>query len=377
MTSQFTRRMFLASSAASAAFTPAGAQSERKRNLLTSAWPPEKVAAALQPRDRFHPFPTAAERAPWEQLPADAAAALLESGAAQLKTPWEVLPATLFLEYQRNGNRSRFEGVRNRRRNKLSALVLAECLENKGRFTDEIANGVWLTCEETFWGVPAHLGAQKAGVGLADVTEPIVDLFAAETASLLAWTLYLVGPQLARVSPLVPERIRLETDRRMLSPMLAREFSWMGLRGQTVNNWNPWICSNWLTSTLLLERDEKRRQASVARAIRCLDAFLNGYADDGGCDEGPGYWGRAGASLFDCLDLLYTASGGALDGFEFPLIHEIGLYICRAHISNEWYTNFADAPAIVRANGNLIYRFGKAVDDGRHDGPRRLRRFLP
>ena len=27
--------------------------------------------------------------------------------------------------------------------------------------------------------------------------------------------------------------------------------------------------------------------------------------------------------------------------------------------------NFADAPAIVRANGNLIYRFGKAVDDGR------------
>ena len=33
--------------------------------------------------------------------------------------------------------------------------------------------------------MPAHLGAQKARVGLPDVTEPIVDLFAAETAAQL------------------------------------------------------------------------------------------------------------------------------------------------------------------------------------------------
>ena len=100
------------------------------------------------------------------------------------------------LEYARNGNRSRFEAARDRRRNKLQSLVVAECVEGKGRFVDEIANGVWLISEETFWGVPAHLGAQKAGVGLPDVSEPIVELFSAETASLLAWTLYLLEPQL-------------------------------------------------------------------------------------------------------------------------------------------------------------------------------------
>ncbi len=116
---------------------------------------------------------------------------------------------------------------------------------------DEIANGVWLTCEETFWGVPAHLGMQRAGPGLPDVSEPIVDLFAAETSSLLAWTDYLVGDRLARVSPLLPERIRLEINRRILTPCLVRnDFWWMGLSGLPVNNWNPWICSNWLTSAL-------------------------------------------------------------------------------------------------------------------------------
>jgi len=83
-------------------------------------------------------------------LPADARAALIAKGEAQMKVAWEVLPATLFLEYKRTGNRSHYEGVRGRRRGKLQEMVTAECIENKGRFVDEIANGVWLTCEETF-----------------------------------------------------------------------------------------------------------------------------------------------------------------------------------------------------------------------------------
>lgn len=361
----FTRRALLASSALAAA-TPIAAepQGERKRNLLGSAWTPDVVDGALEARERFHPFPTASERAGWGAVPADAAAALMQSGERQLKTPWDVLPATLFLEFKRNGNRSRYEAVRNRRRNKLQDLVIAECLEGKGRFSDEIANGIWLICEETFWGVPAHLGAQKAGTGLPDVAEPIVELFAGETAGLLAWTSYLLEPQLRAISPLLPERIRLEIDRRILTPCMVRDdFGWMGFKGQSLNNWTPWICSNWLTAALLIERDGKRRAAAAHRVVRCLDNFLNQYHDDGGCDEGPGYWGRAGASLFDSLELLHGASGGKLNGFTHPLVREIGLYICRAHIHNEWYTNFADAPARVYANGDLIYRFGTRVGD--------------
>jgi hypothetical protein len=280
-----------------------------------------------------------------------------------LQTNWDVLPATGALEFARTGNRSHYEGMRDRRRRKLQDLVLAECAEFKGRFTDEIVNGIWLTCEETFWGVPAHLGAQKAKVGLPDVAEPIVDLFAAETSALLAWTLYLLEPQLQQVSRLVPDRIRVETQRRILTPCLERDFSWMGFHGPPPNNWDPWICSNWLTSTLLVEADQKRRSEAIAKIIQSLDHFINGYADDGGCDEGPSYWGRAGASLFDCLELLRQASGGALNAFDQPLIHQIGLYICRAHIAGEWYTNFSDAPARVHVDGDLVYRFGRRLND--------------
>ncbi len=357
------RRDFLADSALLLATQAAApAQTAHRRELLASLWPADKLRTAAA--NTFHPFPAARERDGWEHLPDDARAALVAAGERQLKTPWEVLPASAALEFARNGNRSHYEGMRDRRRQKLQDLVLAECAEFKGRFADEIVNGIWLTCEETFWGVPAHLGAQKAKVGLPDVTEPVVDLFAAETAALLAWTLYLLEPRLREVSPLVPERIRVEMARRILTPCLERDdFSWMGFHGPPPNNWNPWISSNWLTSVLLVEADEKRRAAAIQKIVRCLDNFLSGYAEDGGCDEGPSYWGRAGASLFDCLELLYQASGGALNAYDQPLIHQIGLYICRAHIAGEWYTNFSDAPARVYVDGDLIYRFGRRVHD--------------
>ncbi len=44
----------------------------------------------------------------------------------------------------------------------LAKLVLGECMEGQGRFLDDILNGIWTICEETYWGVPAHVGVQKA-----------------------------------------------------------------------------------------------------------------------------------------------------------------------------------------------------------------------
>jgi hypothetical protein len=257
--------------------------------------------------------------------------------------------------------------VRSRRREQLRALVIAECVEGKDRFLGDIVNGVWATCEETFWGVPAHLGLQRAGSGLPDAAEPVVDLFAAETSSLLAWTEYLLGTRLDTVSPLVRKRILLEVERRVLSPCRSRnDFWWMGLdpeRSRALNNWNPWINSNWLTSTLLLENDEGRRIASIHKILRSLDRFLASYHEDGGCDEGPGYWSRAGGSLFDCLELLYSASGSAMDFYKDPLVQEIGRYIYRAHICENYFINFADASARLNIPGDLIFRYGRRIGD--------------
>ena len=372
MSDGFSRRSFLAgSSALLAAPQPRAAAQITPRNLIAKRVTLDTLQSSLLPADKWHPWPTAAERGPWEALPSDVRQDLIANGEKQLKGDWPVLPATIFLEFKRDGNRSHYEAVRTVRRGRLQALTLAECAEAKGRFMDQLLNGLWATCEETYWGLPAHLSAQKAGFGLPDVTEPIVDLFAAETSAQLAWTLYLLRPALEKLSPLVLPRLYFEMDHRLLTPNRERDdFSWMGITQpghppRSLNNWTPWICSNWLITALLAERDATRRVQATHKILGCLDRFLNGYADDGGCDEGPGYWSEAGGALFDNLELLRSASNGALDLFNEPLVQEIGRYIYRAQIAGDYFTNFSDAPAKVDLAADMVYRYGKRIGDGK------------
>lgn len=356
------RRSFLAALAAAPSL--AAGRGDR----LSGAYPLEKLGAILLPRSEWKPFPAASDRAGWDKLPEDVRQALIREGLEQLATEWPPLPASFFLDYVRVGDRAKADSARARRRNKLRALVIAECAEAQGRFLDAIADGIWLTCEESYWGSPAHLNMQRAGAGLPDVAEPTVDLFAAETAALLAWTDYLLGPALDKLSPLMRKRLYQEVDRRVLTPCEQREdFWWMGLGpggpSRRLNNWTPWINSNWLAANLLLEPDETRRRRMVHKSLQSLDRFLAGYPDDGGCDEGPGYWGRAAASLFDCLELLDSASRGAIDIYSDPLVGEMGRYIVRVHICDDWFMNFADASARIRLEGDLVYRYGRRIGD--------------
>lgn len=342
------------------------ATQETRRSLLASLFTPTEVRAHLLAREAWQPYPTASERAAWEQLPADTRTQLVTQAEAYRGLAWPELPATLFMEYGRDGNRSRYEERHFARRHALTALVLGECVEGQGRFLDDISNGVWALGEESFWGVPAHsFSPNFPSTPLPDTSYRVVDLFAAETGALLAWTHYLLGPRLAAVTPVLTDRIVREAQERILRPY--REIDTWWWFGQdphrTVNNWNPWINSNVLTVNLLLEPDAAQREATVRRVIASLDAFLNVYHDDGGCDEGTSYWGRAGASLFDCLDLLSSASGGKLDAFQLPLVQEIGRYIYRMHIGDSWYVNFADGGAKVPLESELVYRYGQRIGD--------------
>ena len=335
------------------------------RDLLAGRTSEAQLAAMLVPRERWHPYPTIDERERWNAVPASIRQSFVQAAERELGAEWGSIPSTVTLRYVRDGDRAQYDGMNTRRRTRLATLVTAELLENKGRFVDEIANGIWAISEQTFWGSTAHLGVQKRGSGLPDVTEPVVELFSAETAALLAWTDYLMGDRLDKVSPLLRERIRVEVDRRILTPALERDdFAWMGFTNRKiVNNWNPWIASNWLASALILERDPQRRARTVHRIMRSLDVFMNGYPDDGGCDEGPSYWDRAGASLFDNLELLRGATNGGVDIYAHPLVRNMGQYIYRAYIKDQYFVNMGDAPARVRPDPELVYAYGTRIGD--------------
>ncbi|MGV3503392.1 MAG: heparinase II/III domain-containing protein [Adhaeribacter sp.] len=335
-------------------------------NLLSGKYPKQVLATKLIPQASWTPFPKRGDRAGWSKADEQMLQANLKKAEGFLSYEWPHIPATKSLLIVRTGDRDEYQDMSFKKREVLGTLLLAEIYENKGRFTDAIINGVWSICEESFWGVPAHLPKSKEYAGLMNVEEPFVDLFAAETATYLAWVDYFLGDQLDRVSPQIRKRIYAETDKRLFTPLMTKPHAWMtkNKSGRGPNNWNPWICSNWLNTALLLEKNEQRRSDMVFKTLQVLDEFLNPYPLDGGCDEGPSYWGAAAASLYDNIAMLNLASKDAFRYvFEDEKIRNMGKFIYRAQISEKYFLNFADADPQPGMSANMIYRYGKDIRD--------------
>jgi hypothetical protein len=338
------------------------------RQMIQKALAQVDLSQKLATREQFHPFPTYIEHEAWANLPHEARNVIQAVAGSLDGRPIPALPATLYMEYWREGNRNRFETQYFARRKLLIGQTLGVCLnEGPVKAVDDLIDTIWAICEESTWVLPAHnTRPDEGGYGreVVDIAAPIyVDLFSAETASMLSWVRYLVGERLDTESALVTQRMEYEIRRRVLEPYAACDyFSWMGLNhNDPVNNWNPWINANVLAAALLIENDQDTRITLVKKIGASMDRFIEFYAEDGGCDEGPSYFDAAGAALLDGLGLLYEATGGSVSVYSEPLIRNMAEYITHAHIAGSWYLNFADAGARLTPSVTLLERAAAAV----------------
>ena len=283
-----------------------------------------------------------------DSIPQEMKQSYIDYGEQYQGRAWTALPWTVFAENKKTGNRVNYEGLCFEKRRQLAALVMAEIMEGKGRFIGDIVNGLGSFCEETWWGIPAHYGKV---IPLAELQE--VDLFNAETASLIVWTKYMLQKQFDAFSPDLCQRIDREIERRILIPAVEKDY-WWKTAGM---NWNPWICSNWLTCVLLCEKDEARKAEAIAQIKKATQAFIDAYPEDGGCDEGPGYWDRAAASMFEVMRLLGF-------GADHPKVQKMAAYAYKTYIGNDYCVCFADAhenKAVQQVN--IVYPFGLWLND--------------
>lgn len=330
-----------------------------QRNLIFSAITDHDLRLALT--KTWNPFPTIHERDLWENIPETYREQYVRVAEQYAMREYKPILLTDWLAYTRTGDRTIVGNKQDERRTALSVLVIAECIENQGKFIDRIADIIWLILEESSWSAVAHLNIQNKGLGLPDVNDPVVELFAAETAQILAWTYYLLGDKIDAVSPLINQRLFQEIQRRILKPYMSCMYGYLGLDREKVNNWDPWINSNVLTCAMIFEQDDMQRYYIIKKIIASADKFINWYTPDGGCDEGPGYWGRAGRMLFYLLLQFQQITEGKLDIFDEPIIENMGLYIAKTYIADAYYVNFADATAqlVSEVDPGAIYLWGK------------------
>jgi len=333
--------------------------------LLENAASKFDLKSSLVMDQKWVPYPSYDNRQGWDALTGEYKDSLIRQGEKYLNYDWKVLRATDYLDYLRSGSRYAQEGKICANANALSRVMIAELAEGKGRFLDDIVNGVFLFCEYTSWAVSDHLFKfQKSGSPIPDYKDNMMALLQGNHAQLLAWAYYFFHKEFDKMDPAFSERLEYEIRRKELEPYIQRDdFSWMGLTGNIkTNNWNPWCNSNALLCFMLIENDRDALFAGISKILKSLDSYISCIPTDGACDEGTAYWYKSAGNLCLCLECLEMITGGKLNVWDNSLIRHFGEFIVDANIEEKWQANFADAKPTTEPGVGAIYLFGKKVD---------------
>jgi len=266
-----------------------------------------------------------------------------------LARPIPELTDDLYLDFSRTGNRTRCQRVLSERHSRVSALVVAECMENRGRFLPAIEEAIRAVCSEKTWVMPAHDRRLKNFNG--SVVE--IDLAVVRVSWNLATVDYWLGDKLSRD---IRKLIRSELERRTFAP-----FTGMVTKGEPrtwwltgTNNWNAVCLAGVTGAALAMIEPPERRAFFVAAAEKYIQYFLSGFTPDGYCSEGLGYWNYGFGNYVSLSETIFQATGGAVDLLQRADVEQIARFGHRMEILPGVYPAFADCHVNSRPDTSLV-----------------------
>ncbi|CAG0937392.1 hypothetical protein TFLX_06321 [Thermoflexales bacterium] len=254
-------------------------------------------------------------------------------------TPVPSLPFSLFQLFETSGDRAAYEHPFFDRRRRLAGLALATAIDTTDQYLPALADLIWEICNEYMWSLPAHLPVGIAAVQAYRLPpEQVVDLFAAQTAHVLAEVLALLDEQLA---PWLQYRIRTEIERRIFQPLFhdPQHFKWES----EPMNWAA-VCGGCAgMAALILEDDRERLAGMLDRVVRALEVFLESFGDDGGCPEGLDYWVYGFGYYTYFAEMLREFTNGQLDLLNDEKMRHIAAFPQAVNLGRDTCVNYSDA----------------------------------
>ena len=339
-------------------------------SFLIASWafadsiPPERIdaLAPLLPEKACGMGRPITDREAWQTIArAKPLARAVAQAEALQKRPIAELPDELFLDFSKTGNRRRCEAILGQRHGRLPPLVLAECIENHGRFLPAIEETIRAIAAEKTWVMPAHDRTLANFRG----TSIDIDLGSATMGREMATAAWWLGD---RLSPEVRKLVADELARRIFQPYrkaIARKRvgGWL----TTTNNWNA-VCLAGVTGAALATLESRAERAFfVAAAEKYVQNFLRGFTDDGYCYEGMGYWNYGFGNYVLLSETIRQATGGKVDWMENPKVRTIALFGRNLEILPGIYPALSDCHLGSQPDGRLMAflsrRFGLGLAD--------------
>lgn len=318
----------------------------------------KEIAAMLPEKPEAVLLPPVSDRKTWESIDPEKAKQIVENGERQLKSGMTAWSDDDYLAYTRSGKRTG-DGMMGRRTGYLRDVLLAECIENKGRFIAAVEEAVKSIASDKSWTLSAHDGRLDNYNG----KRIEVDLSAAARALVFSGTYRMLGEKL-----LEETRITLTNElyRRIFNAYKPRlitgedrgGFWWMNGN----NNWNAVCHAGVVLAALAVIDSAEERALFVHGAEIGLPYFLHGMTDDGYCSEGIGYWGYGFGNFVLIAAGVSLATKGKIDWFNNAKVAAIGRFGKRMELIDGLYPAYADCGPTAKPSSWILYFMDRMYD---------------
>ena len=129
------------------------------------------------------------------------------------------MSASQYLEYEKTGSRALFN-KEEANRVALKELVLAELAEGKGRFMNQIIDGVWSFSQKWTWSHPQHTRYQKSRRALPVYDERPITYHSAVAGALLSLTWYFFEEEFDKADPSISLALKDAMELNIFTPYI-------------------------------------------------------------------------------------------------------------------------------------------------------------
>lgn len=273
---------------------------------------------------------------------------LLKRAEEKYKKGFPPFIDSLYLQLNKTNYRLPGEVMMKSRFEYLFDLTLTECMENKGTYMAAIEQAIKALCRQKPWSIPAH----DRNLANYNGTDYSVDLVVATAGNGIAQCLYLLDD---KISPETRTLARCAFREKMFRPVFrhvetGKPFWWMNV----TNNWNSVCLAGVTGAALAMLPDKEERAYYIAVADKYQGNGMRGYADDGYCTEGAGYYNYGFSAYILLREEVCRATGGKKDFFRTPQFIKVAAYGKNIQLTDGLVPTFSDCHLGLKIDKRII-----------------------
>ncbi|TWU44367.1 hypothetical protein Q31b_19030 [Novipirellula aureliae] len=312
-----------------------------------------EMLKAVMPKDAYQPAPPLTDRMFWDGIASTPLGKeYLKKANSELdKAPEVPITDEIYRRANKEGNRGIYKPRYYRTIERLENFILAECMENQGRFLEQIEVYIDAMMDMKSWLHPNHDGGNR----VLDGKSMGIDLGSRRFGTDLALAEVLLGDKL-------PTRMRQEMSEKLRHRII--DCYLQGCSGEqrpslgwfkSTSNWNS-VCTSGSLFVAITSDNATERMAAIGCALNSMKAYLSGFAADGYCSEGTGYWDYGFGHYLYLAQMVYDYTEGRINLFKAhnpTQLQNVGTFPQRYEIQYGTAAPFADGSSRAGNHGGF------------------------